>query len=80
MLISSSLVKFNEIFRFCKIYLISFHTNVFCVNAGMITVMSIADGISSYIFRRKTGKTQSMRTEMDGLVFLFTARVCNFSL
>ena len=42
---------------------------IYCVGAGISTLLSIADGLGSYFFRRKTEKTQPMWEEMDGYVF-----------
>ena len=40
-----------------------------CVGAGINSLMSISDELSSYFFRRKMEKTQPMRGEMDRKVF-----------
>ena len=42
---------------------------LFCVGAGVSTLMSISDGLASYIFRRKLEKTQPIRERMEGKVF-----------
>ena len=46
------------------------YTSVFCVNAWISTLMSQSERLSSYVFRRKVEKTQSMREEMDGKVLI----------
>ena len=46
------------------------YINIFCVGAGKSTLKSFSDGLGSYFFRRKMEKTQSMREEMDGQVFI----------
>ena len=43
---------------------------IFCVGAGITTLMSISDGLDPYFFRRKMEKTGSMKNEMDGEVFI----------
>ena len=47
---------------------------IYCVGAGIITLMSISDGLNPYFSRQKMEKTRSMREEMDGRV-LFLAKV-----
>ena len=43
---------------------------IYCVGAGITTLMSLFDAVDPYFFRRKKGKTRSMREEMDGSVFV----------
>ena len=45
-------------------------TIVFCVGAGISTLMSISDGLGPYIFRRKMEKTRSMKGKLDRKVFI----------
>ena len=47
---------------------------MFCVGAGVTTLMSTSDGLDPYFFRRKMENTRSMKEEIDGVVF-FPARV-----
>ena len=42
---------------------------IYCVGAGITTLMSISDGSDSTFFCRKMERTQSVRGEMDGKVF-----------
>ena len=51
---------------------------IFCVGAGITTLMSISDGSDPYFFRRKMEKTRCMKEEMDGRVF--TSRNCRHLL
>ena len=43
---------------------------IYCVGAGIATLVSIFDGTDSYLFRRKMEKTRSVKEEMDGRVFI----------
>ena len=67
---------------FSVIYLISVHFSIlssygksfwsfvyviiYCVGAGIITLISISDWSDPYIFRRKMEKTRSVKEKMDG--------------
>ena len=42
---------------------------IYCVGAGIITLMSIFDGLDPYFLRRKMEKTRCMKEKMDGEVF-----------
>ena len=42
---------------------------MFCVGPGIITLMSISDGLGSYIFYRTMEKMRPMGEEMDEEVF-----------
>ena len=53
-----------------KTTFIFFYILIYCVGAGKTTLMSISDGLDPYFFRRKMEKTQSVREEMDGKVFV----------
>ena len=44
---------------------------IYCVAAGINTLMSISDGLGLYIFRRKMEKTRLMREEVDEKVLFF---------
>ena len=52
--------------RFNLLFVLKF----FGVGAVISTLMSISDGSGSYILRQKIEKTQPMREEMDGKVFI----------
>ena len=43
---------------------------IFCVGAGITTLMSISNGSDPYFFRRKMEKTRPVKDEMDGRVFI----------
>ena len=43
---------------------------IFCVGAGISTLMSISDRLDPYIFRQKMEKTRSINEEMDWKVFI----------
>ena len=49
--------------------LIFVYVCIYCVGAGIFTLMSISDGSDPYFFRRKMEKTRSVKEEMDGRVF-----------
>ena len=52
-------------------YLLSFvYVFIYCVGAGITTLMSISDGSEPYFFCRKMEKTRSVKEEMDGKVFI----------
>ena len=46
------------------------YVNIYCVAAGITTLMSICDGSHLYFFRQKMEKTRSVKEEMDGRVFI----------
>ena len=43
---------------------------IYCVGAGIITLISISDWSDPYIFRRKMEKTRSVKEEMEGKLFI----------
>ena len=43
---------------------------IYCVGAGIITLISIFDWSDPYIFRRKMEKARSVKEEMEGNVFI----------
>ena len=43
---------------------------IYCVGAGITTLMSISDGSDRTFSCRKMGRTRSVREEMDGKVFI----------
>ena len=43
---------------------------IYCVGAGITTLMSISDGSDPYFFRRKMEKTRSVKEEMDREMFI----------
>ena len=46
------------------------YVNIYCVGAGISTLISISDWSDPYIFRRKIEKTQSVKDEMEGKLFI----------
>ena len=44
---------------------------IYCVGAGITTLVSIPDESHPYVFRRKMGKTRSVKGKMYGEVFVF---------
>ena len=53
---------------------------MYCVGAGITTLMSNSDGSDRTFSCRKMGKTRSVREEMDGKVFISRQRRHPFSL
>ena len=47
------------------------YVNINCVGARITTFMSLSDGLDPYFVRRKMERTQSMKEEMDGEVFIY---------
>ena len=43
---------------------------IYCVGAGISTLISISDWSDPYVFRRKMKKMRSVREEMKGNVFI----------
>ena len=43
---------------------------IYCVGAGITTLISISDGWDPYFFRRKMEKTRFVKEKMDGRVFI----------
>ena len=43
---------------------------IYCVGAGISTLISISDWSDPYIFRRKMEKTRSVKEEMEGKLFI----------
>ena len=43
---------------------------MYCVGAGIVSLMSFSDGVDPYFLRRNMEKTRSMKEEMDGEVFI----------
>ena len=46
------------------------YVNIYCVGAGISTLISISDWSDPYIFRRKMEKTRSVKEEMEGKLFI----------
>ena len=53
-----------------EVTLIFVYVLIYCVGAGMTTLMSISDESDRTFSRQKMGRTRSVREEMDGKVFI----------
>ena len=55
---------------------------IYCVGAGISTLISISDWSYPYIFRRNMEKTRSVLEEMEGKLFFFPPEsayfLCNY--
>ena len=69
-LILFNLMNFSIIFQYGKSFDLLVYTNVPCVGARISILISISDRLGPYIFHRSIEKTQPMREEMNGKVFL----------
>ena len=69
-LISSCLMSFINIFQLWKICWFFVYTKIYCVSAGISTLMHNSDGLGPYIFCRKMEKTRPLREAVDGKVFI----------
>ena len=68
------------IFLLCKSVWSLVYIVVFCVGAGISTLMSIFDGLGSYFFGWKMERTQPMSEEVDRTLFIPRQRIlCLFS-
>ena len=52
-------------FIFCLYFV-----KIYCVGAGITTLMSLSDGSDPYFFFRNMEKTRFVKEEMDGEVFI----------
>ena len=57
-------------FLLWKTSLIFVYVIIYCVGAGITTLMSISDGSDPYFFPQKMENTRSVKEEMDGEVFI----------
>ena len=64
------LVHFPILSSYGKSYGSFVYVIIYCVGAGIITLISISDWSDPYIFRRKMEKTRSVKEEMEGNVFI----------
>ena len=53
-----------------EMILICVYVIIYCVGAGITTLISISDGSDRTFFCRKMERTRSVREEMDGKVFI----------
>ena len=66
--------EFTKLLLIGKTFYIVLCTNICFVGAGKSTLMSTSDGLGPYFFRRKVEKTQPMKDQMYGEVFLSRQR------
>ena len=65
------LVHFSILSSYGKSFWSFVYVFIFCVGAGISTLMSIYDGLEPYIFRWKMGKTRCVKEEMERKLFFF---------
>ena len=58
------------LFLYGNIFDLFVYVFIYCVGAGITTLMSVSDGSDRTFSCRKMGKTRSVREEMDGRVFI----------
>ena len=66
----SILVHFSILSSYGKSFWSFVYVIIFCVGAGISTLISISDWSDPYIFRRKIEKTLSVKEEMEGKLFI----------
>ena len=64
------LVHFSIISSYGKSFWSFVYVIIYCVGAGISTLISISDWSDPYIFRRKIEKTRSVKEEMEGNLFI----------
>ena len=64
------LVHFSILSSYGKSFLLLVYVVIYCVGAGISTLISISDWWDRYIFRRKMKKTRSVKEEMEGKLFI----------
>ena len=64
------LLHFSLLSSYGKSFWLFVYAIIYCVGAGIITLISISDWSDPYIFRRKMEKTRSVKEEMEGNVFI----------
>ena len=64
------LVHFQILSSYGKSYWSFVYVIIYCVGAGIITLISISDWSDPFIFRPKMEKTRSVKEEMEGNVFI----------
>ena len=64
------LVRFLILSPYGKSFWSFVYVIIYCVGAGISTLISISDWSDPYIFRRKMEKTQSVKEEMEGKLFI----------
>ena len=64
------LLHFSLLSSYGKYYWSFVYVIIYCVGAGINTLISISDWSDPYIFRRKMEKTRSVKEEMEGKLFI----------
>ena len=64
------LVHYQILSSYGKSYWSFVYVIIYCVGAGIITLISISDWSDPFIFRPKMEKTRSVKEEMEGNVFI----------
>ena len=64
------LVQFWILSSYGKSFWSFVYVIIYCVGAGISTLISICDWSHPYIFRRKIEKTRSVKEEMEGELFI----------
>ena len=55
------------------------YTSIYCVGAGISTLMSISNELGPYVFRRKMERTRPVKEEgMEGCLFLTRVGIFSF--
>ena len=65
------LVHFSILSFYGKSFWSFVYVIIYCVGAGLSTLIFISDWLDPYIFRRKMEKTRSKKEEMEGNLFIF---------
>ena len=64
------LLHFSLLSSYGKSFLLFVYAFIYCVGAGISTLISISDWSDPYIFRRKMEKTRSVKEELEGKLFI----------
>ena len=64
------LVHFSLLFSYGKSFWSFVYVDIYCVGAGISTLISISGWSDPYIFRRKMEKMRSVKEEMEGKLFI----------
>ena len=64
------LVYFSILSSYGKSFWLFVYVIIYCVGAGIITLISISDWSDPWIFRQKMEKTPSVKEEMEGKSFI----------
>ena len=64
------LMHFSELSFYGKSFWSFVYVIIYCVGAGMNTLISISNGLDPNTFRREMENTRFIKEEMDGKVFI----------